>query len=67
VGDGVPPGRERPGFPPYGLLKSFISQYNAEHALIMTGSVLSVLPIAIVFLLGQRYFVAGIASTGLKG
>ncbi len=48
-------------------LKSFIGQYNAEHALIMTGSVLSVLPIAIIFLLGQRYFVEGIASTGLKG
>lgn len=48
-------------------LKSFIGQYNAEHALIMTGSVLSVLPIAIIFLLGQRYFVEGVASTGLKG
>lgn len=48
-------------------LSTFISQYNAEYALIMTGSVLSVLPIAVIFLLGQRYFVAGIATTGLKG
>ena len=48
-------------------LKSFISQYNAEYALIMTGSVLSVLPIVIIFLLGQRYFVEGVATTGLKG
>jgi multiple sugar transport system permease protein len=48
-------------------LKSFISQYNAEYALIMTGSVLSVLPIAVIFLVGQRYFVEGIATTGLKG
>ena len=48
-------------------LKSFISQYNAEYALIMTGSVLSVLPIVIIFLAGQRYFVQGIATTGLKG
>jgi multiple sugar transport system permease protein len=48
-------------------LKSFINQYNAEYALIMTGSVLSVLPIVVVFLLGQRYFVEGIATTGLKG
>jgi multiple sugar transport system permease protein len=48
-------------------LKSFVSQYNAEYALIMTGSVLSVLPIAIIFLLGQRYFVEGIATTGVKG
>lgn len=48
-------------------LRTFIDQYNAEYALIMTGSVLSVLPVAVVFLLGQRYFVEGIASTGLKG
>jgi multiple sugar transport system permease protein len=48
-------------------LSTFISQYNAEYALIMTGSVLSVLPIAVIFLLGQRYFVEGISTTGLKG
>ncbi|GIJ76739.1 multiple sugar transport system permease protein [Micromonospora phaseoli] len=48
-------------------LRTFISQYNAEYALIMTGSVLSVLPVAVIFLLGQRHFVEGIASTGLKG
>lgn len=48
-------------------LSTFVSQYNAEYALIMTGSVLSVLPIAVIFLLGQRYFVEGIATTGLKG
>jgi multiple sugar transport system permease protein len=48
-------------------LRTFISQYNAEYALIMTGSVLSVLPIAVVFVLGQRYFVEGVATTGLKG
>lgn len=48
-------------------LKSFVGQYNADYALIMTGSVLSVLPIAIIFMLGQRYFVEGIATSGLKG
>jgi multiple sugar transport system permease protein len=48
-------------------LSRFIDAYNAEYALIMTGSVLSVLPISIIFALGQRYFVEGIASTGLKG
>jgi multiple sugar transport system permease protein len=48
-------------------LKSFISQYNADYAWIMAGSVVSVLPIAILFMLGQRYFVEGIATTGLKG
>ena len=48
-------------------LRRFIDAYNAEYALIMTGSVLSVLPIAVVFLLGQRYFVEGLSTTGLKG
>lgn len=48
-------------------LKSFIGQYNAEHALIMTGSVLSVLPIAVIFMFGQRFFIEGIATSGLKG
>jgi multiple sugar transport system permease protein len=48
-------------------LQSFVGEYNAEHALIMTGSVLSVLPIALIFFVGQRYFVEGIATTGVKG
>jgi multiple sugar transport system permease protein len=48
-------------------LKSFVGEYSAEHALIMTGSVLSVLPVAVVFLLGQKYFVQGIATSGMKG
>ena len=48
-------------------LKLFISQYNADFAMIMTGSVLSVLPILIVFLIGQKQFIAGIATSGMKG
>ncbi|NED15468.1 carbohydrate ABC transporter permease [Streptomyces sp. SID9124] len=48
-------------------LRAFIGQYDAESAMIMTGSVLSVLPILAVFLLGQRYFVRGIATTGVRG
>ena len=48
-------------------LQSFVTQYDADYALIMTGAVLSVLPVAIIFALGQRYFIEGIATTGLKG
>lgn len=33
----------------------------------MAGSVLAMLPVLIVFLLGQRFFVEGIATTGIKG
>jgi multiple sugar transport system permease protein len=59
--------RERPLWTIQLGLQSFIGEYNAEHALIMTGSVLSVLPIALIFLFGQRYFIQGIATTGVKG
>lgn len=48
-------------------LRTFIDLYNAEYALIMTGSVLSVLPIVVIFMAGQRYFIEGIATTGMKG
>ncbi|WEV53161.1 carbohydrate ABC transporter permease [Bifidobacterium sp. ESL0704] len=48
-------------------LKLFISQYNADYAMIMTGSVISVLPIIIVFLIGQKQFIQGIATSGMKG
>ncbi|WP_124068401.1 carbohydrate ABC transporter permease [Clostridium sp. E02] len=48
-------------------LKMFISQYSSEYGLIMAASVLSLIPVLIVFLSLQRYFVEGIASTGVKG
>jgi multiple sugar transport system permease protein len=48
-------------------LQSFVGQYNTEFALIMAGAVISVLPVAVIFALGQRYFIEGIATTGLKG
>jgi multiple sugar transport system permease protein len=49
-------------------LRSFVGQYgDAEYAMIMTGAVISILPIFVIFLFGQRYFIRGIATTGLKG
>ena len=48
-------------------LRSFIGQYSSEYGLIMAGSVVSLIPVLIVFLALQRYFVQGIASTGIKG
>ena len=35
--------------------------------LLMAASVVSVLPVIVVFLVCQRYFIRGIALTGLKG
>lgn len=48
-------------------LKMFISQYSSDYGLIMAGSVISLIPVIIVFLILQKYFVEGVASTGLKG
>jgi multiple sugar transport system permease protein len=48
-------------------LKMFISQYSAEYGLIMAASVLSLIPVLIVFLSLQKYFVAGITSGAVKG
>jgi multiple sugar transport system permease protein len=48
-------------------LRMFISQYSAEYGLIMAASVVSLIPVLAVFLALQRFFVEGIASTGLKG
>ena len=48
-------------------LKMFISQYSSEYGLIMAGSVLSLIPVLAVFLILQKYFVQGVAATGLKG
>lgn len=48
-------------------LKMFVGLYDAEYALIMAASVVSVLPVAIVFLSMQKYFVEGIATSGMKG
>ncbi len=45
----------------------FIGQYTAEYGLIMAGAVVVLIPVLIVFLILQKYFVEGIASTGIKG
>ena len=48
-------------------LRMFISQYSAEYGLIMAASVIALIPVLIVFLALQKYFVQGVASAGLKG
>jgi multiple sugar transport system permease protein len=49
-------------------LQTFVSNlYTANYALLFAGLVISVVPIAIIFLLGQKYFVEGIATSGMKG
>lgn len=48
-------------------LRMFISQYSAEYGLIMAASVITLIPVVIVFLSLQKYFVQGVASSGVKG
>ncbi len=48
-------------------IRMFITQYSTEYGLIMAASIVSLIPVLAVFLLLQRFFVEGVASTGLKG
>ncbi|ULL15943.1 carbohydrate ABC transporter permease [Paenibacillus sp. H1-7] len=51
---------------PLGLL--FLkNEVQNRMTLIMAGAVITIVPVLVVFLFAQKYFVQGIASTGLKG
>lgn len=43
------------------------TQSNGRWELIQAGAVISVIPMIIIFLVGQEHFIQGIARTGLKG
>ncbi|MEO3857843.1 carbohydrate ABC transporter permease [Acrocarpospora sp. B8E8] len=47
-------------------LTLFSSQSGVDHAALMAGAAISLAPLAVAFLLAQRFFVQGIATTGLK-
>lgn len=47
-------------------LTVFSSQSGVDHAALMAGAAISLTPLAIAFLLAQRFFVQGVATTGLK-
>jgi multiple sugar transport system permease protein len=48
-------------------IRMFISQYSAEYNLIMAASIISLIPIFILYVSFQRFFIEGIATSGLKG
>jgi multiple sugar transport system permease protein len=48
-------------------LRRFIQENSSDYHLIMAASLCSLIPVGIVFLFMQRYFIEGIASTGIKG
>jgi len=47
-------------------LTLFGGQFVVEYAVLMAGATISLAPLAIAFLFAQRYFVQGIATTGIK-
>lgn len=49
------------------MISTFQSQYSTSYGLMMAASVLSILPIILLFFFMQRNFVEGITMTGLKG
>lgn len=51
---------------PLGLL-NFVDMYGANWPLLMAASLLSIIPVIIIFLVGQRFFVGGIRLGGVKG
>ena len=52
---------------PVALATFATAQYQADHGMLMAGSVVLVAPVLIIFILFQRWITEGIATTGLKG
>lgn len=48
-------------------IRMFLGQYSTHYELIMAASVLSLIPIFALYVPCQRFFVQGIATSGLKG
>jgi len=48
-------------------LQSLVSPYESNYNVLISGAVLSVLPIVVLFILFQKYFVSGLTAGGVKG
>lgn len=48
-------------------IRMFVGQYSTDYQLIMAASVLSLVPVLIMYIFCQKYFVQGVATSGLKG
>lgn len=48
-------------------LASFRTQYGSEYGLIMAGTIMALIPMVIIYVIGQKYLMDGIAFSGLKG
>lgn len=52
---------------PVGLQSAYMSQHNIQWHLMAAGSVMITLPVIIVFVIAQKYIVAGLTKGGVKG
>ncbi|MCP1183774.1 carbohydrate ABC transporter permease [Paenibacillus sp. 1781tsa1] len=48
-------------------LSNFIGEYNVDWGSLLAMSVITMLPVLIVFMVFQRYFVSGMITSGMKG
>ncbi len=49
------------------MLRMFNTQYSSNYAQIMAAAVVALIPVLILFIFLQKYFVEGVASSGVKG
>jgi multiple sugar transport system permease protein len=48
-------------------ISTFVGIYNTQWPELMAASVIAILPVAAIFVVFQRYFIAGVAAAGVKG
>ncbi len=48
-------------------LQQFIGTYSAQWHLLMAASTVAVIPVIVLFFIGQKYLIEGISLTGIKG
>jgi multiple sugar transport system permease protein len=49
------------------LLTVYLADYGSQWGLMMAASTIAMVPMIVVYAVGQRYFIEGIALSGLKG
>jgi len=49
------------------MLDHFQSQYSSQYALIMSGSLIVLLPVLLIYIINQKFITRGITLSGLKG
>jgi multiple sugar transport system permease protein len=48
-------------------ISTFVGVYNTQWPELMAASVIAIVPVALAFVVFQRYFIAGVAAAGVKG